>query len=192
MNSYVRMSIDKLEGIRTDLLRTDDNWLEWDFRNLLMHCVAERNPCQPRKKQLKVNFKVHHPMISYSESSVVWPNPVSEGRFYSVNDPVLTVLVQGTEDCKSRSKCRVCDGRHHSLICEKPPRENLITTNSRLHAVKCRAMLDSESGSSSASAVKTIWVEPISPGMRQIEMTLSTTTRKMDMYNINTSSLTKI
>ena len=133
MNSYVRMSIDKLEGIRTDLLRTDDKWLEWDFRNLLTYCVAERNLCQPRKKQLKVNFKVHHPITSYSESSVVWPNPVSEGRLYSVNDPVLTVLVQGTDDCKSRSKCRVCDGRHHSSICEKSPRENLITTNSRLY-----------------------------------------------------------
>ena len=31
ISGYVRMSIDKLQGIRGDLLRTDDNWREWDF-----------------------------------------------------------------------------------------------------------------------------------------------------------------
>ena len=31
MNGYVKMSIDKLQGIRGDLVRTDDNWREWGF-----------------------------------------------------------------------------------------------------------------------------------------------------------------
>ena len=31
VNGYVRMSIDKLPGIREDLVRTDENWKEWDF-----------------------------------------------------------------------------------------------------------------------------------------------------------------
>ncbi len=31
INGYVRMSLDKLEGIRGDLVRTDDSWREWDF-----------------------------------------------------------------------------------------------------------------------------------------------------------------
>ena len=31
VNGYVKMSIDKLEGIRGDLIRTDDSWQEWDF-----------------------------------------------------------------------------------------------------------------------------------------------------------------
>jgi hypothetical protein len=77
-------------------------------------------------------------------------------------------------ECKSRSKCRVCDGKHHSSICEKPPKENLMTTNQGneqhvvypvvvvdVHGVKCRALLDSGSGSSYASAVllKTIGVK---------------------------------
>ena len=31
VNGYVRTSLDKLEGIRGDLVRTDDDWREWDF-----------------------------------------------------------------------------------------------------------------------------------------------------------------
>ena len=62
-----------------------------------------------------------------------------------------------------------------------------------VNGVKCRALLDSGSGSSYASAVllKAIGVKPISSGVRQIEMMLSTTTRRMAIYNINVSSLDK-
>ena len=31
INGYVRTSIDKLQGIRGDLVKTDDNWREWGF-----------------------------------------------------------------------------------------------------------------------------------------------------------------
>ena len=32
ISGYVRMTLDKLEGIRGDhLVRTDDNWQDWDF-----------------------------------------------------------------------------------------------------------------------------------------------------------------
>ena len=60
-----------------------------------------------------------------------------------------------------------------------------------VNGVKCRALLDSGSGSSYALAVllKTIGVKPISSEMRQIEMMLSTTTRRMDVYTVNVSSL---
>ena len=31
VNGYVLMSIDKLPGLRGDLVRTDENWQDWDF-----------------------------------------------------------------------------------------------------------------------------------------------------------------
>ena len=34
VNGYVRMTLNKLEGIRGDLVRTDDNWQEWRFPQL--------------------------------------------------------------------------------------------------------------------------------------------------------------
>ena len=35
VNGYVRMTIDKLPGIRGDLVRTDDSWREWNFSQLV-------------------------------------------------------------------------------------------------------------------------------------------------------------
>ena len=48
ISGYVRMSIDKLQGIRGDLVRTDDNWREWDFPKLVeaLRKWTERNPVE--------------------------------------------------------------------------------------------------------------------------------------------------
>ena len=35
VNNYVRMTLNKLEGIRGDLVRTDDDWQEWRFPQLV-------------------------------------------------------------------------------------------------------------------------------------------------------------
>jgi hypothetical protein len=34
-SGYVRMTNEKLEGIRNDLVRTDDDWQEWKFPELI-------------------------------------------------------------------------------------------------------------------------------------------------------------
>ena len=46
VNGYVRMSIDKLPGIRGNLVRTDENWQEWDFPKFVyaLQGQTERNP----------------------------------------------------------------------------------------------------------------------------------------------------
>ena len=36
INGYVRATIDRLPGIRSDLVRLDDNWQEWGFQELVM------------------------------------------------------------------------------------------------------------------------------------------------------------
>ena len=35
MNEYVRSTIDKLPGIRADLVRIDSEWHNWDFRQFV-------------------------------------------------------------------------------------------------------------------------------------------------------------
>ena len=42
----MRMTLDKLTGIRADLVRTDDNWQEWKFMHLAeaLRKWTERNP----------------------------------------------------------------------------------------------------------------------------------------------------
>ncbi|KAK3725254.1 hypothetical protein QZH41_001286 [Actinostola sp. cb2023] len=49
---YVRMTLDKLEGIRGDLVRLDDNWQEWAFPQLIeaLRKWTERNPPKLEEK----------------------------------------------------------------------------------------------------------------------------------------------
>ena len=46
VNGYVRATIDRLKGIRGNLVRMDDNWQEWKFPNLVeaLRKWTERNP----------------------------------------------------------------------------------------------------------------------------------------------------
>jgi hypothetical protein len=52
VNGYVRMCLDKLEGIRGDLVRTDDDWRQWDFIKLVeaLRKWTERNPVKTHDK----------------------------------------------------------------------------------------------------------------------------------------------
>ena len=52
VNGYVRMCLDKLEGIRGDLVRTDDDWRQWDFPKLVdaLRKWTERNPVKTNDK----------------------------------------------------------------------------------------------------------------------------------------------
>ena len=46
MDGYARTTLDKLPGIRADLVRTDDGWQEWGFTQLVeaLRKWCERNP----------------------------------------------------------------------------------------------------------------------------------------------------
>lgn len=51
INGCKRMTLNKLEGVRGNLVRTDDNWQEWDFPKLLeaLRHWTVRNPRKPKK-----------------------------------------------------------------------------------------------------------------------------------------------
>lgn len=51
INGYVRATIDRLPGIRSDLVRLDDNWQEWGFQELVtaLRRWTERNPVTATK-----------------------------------------------------------------------------------------------------------------------------------------------
>ena len=48
VSGYTRLTLDKLEGIRADLVRTDDDWQDWGFTQLLEQVKkwTERNPVE--------------------------------------------------------------------------------------------------------------------------------------------------
>ena len=53
ISRYVTMSIDKLQGIRGNLVRSDENWREWDFPKFeeALKKWTERNPI-PTEREL--------------------------------------------------------------------------------------------------------------------------------------------
>ena len=59
VNGYVRMTIDKLPGIRGDLVRTDDSWREWDFSQLVgeLRKWTERSPIHTKSNEKPLRDK---------------------------------------------------------------------------------------------------------------------------------------
>ena len=54
INGYVRITLDKLQGIRADLVRTDDDWQDWKFPQLVeaLENWTCRNPKALKHKPL--------------------------------------------------------------------------------------------------------------------------------------------
>ena len=53
MKRYVRVTLDKLEGILADLVRNDDNWQDWTFQQLgeALEKWTVRNPMSLGEKK---------------------------------------------------------------------------------------------------------------------------------------------
>ena len=106
-------------------------------------------------------------------------------------------------DCKSRNTCRICNGKHHTLICDKKERResgmtaNLIGDSSVIHPIvvitmggyKFKALLDSGSNVSS-TAIELIKAKVKSSSFRQIAMLTDVETRTMQVYEVVMRSVT--
>ena len=46
INGYVKITLDRLPGIRADLVRLDDDWQDWEFTQLVeaLRKWTEHNP----------------------------------------------------------------------------------------------------------------------------------------------------
>ena len=73
INRYIKITLDKLLGIRADLLRLDDNWRDWGFTQLAeaFRKWTERNPkiFDPPDKNLK-RLKMFHTRENEHKSRV--------------------------------------------------------------------------------------------------------------------------
>lgn len=151
ISGYVRMTIDKLEGIRGDLVRTDDDWQEWEFPQLVLALRkwTERKPqkqddramekpplgIQPFKKLKTFQVKQQSKPCAYCEQSGHRPSDCS--KVTSVVEQ-KTVLIEkqlcfncaGTKHkafkCRSEVGCLICKQRHHSSICDRGSTEHML------------------------------------------------------------------
>ena len=147
VNGYARMTQGKLDGIKSDLVRTDEDWQDWEFPQLLeaLRKWTERNPSKLEERfssdkpsPLKPN-KTRSYQVKHQETKPGKPCVYCESSNHkSVNcDKVTTVPERKKQlslkqlcfnctganhkatECRCTSTCKHCHRKHHTSICEK-------------------------------------------------------------------------
>ncbi|XP_066028534.1 myosin-6-like [Pocillopora verrucosa] len=153
----VRSVLDKLKGVKADLVRGQVDWQDWDFPQLIkaLKSWKEINPIgsgADNAGKQGAKFRDREKTFHANETT-----PTQRGCVYcdatdhrAVNcDKFVTVgdrrkqlgLKQlcfnctgsrhRASECKCRSGCQICSRRHHTSICDKhTSRDQLMTTTS--------------------------------------------------------------
>ena len=139
VNGYVRMSINILSGIRGNLVRTDENWQEWDFTKFVyaLQEWTERNPVtirssdKPWRDSNAFNTQLGDALPRggvYCDSTDHKPNECTEVSNTSERRKIFlrkrlhfncTRDHRRATECKSRKTCLFCKRRHDTSICDR-------------------------------------------------------------------------
>ena len=114
INGYVRVTLDKLPGIRADLVRLDDEWQEWGFPQMLeaLRKWCDRNPLPLSEQPIhKVRDKL------YNSRQEEWkPRPCvyceSSGH-KSVDCDKIVGVAQRKKHLSEKRLCFNCTGTKH-------------------------------------------------------------------------------
>ena len=230
VNGNTRNVLEKLKGIKADLVRGEDGWQDWDLPRLVVALKKWRDINesanlnsnddrsvlkQPgrranlyyakdgdRKKRACVycNERTHVSKDCKNVASVTERKKFLVDRKLCFN---CTGAKHRASDCKSTATCQVCNGKHHTSICEKLGQEKLLTASENhvssvypvvvvnVGGTKCRALLDTGAGSSYASAtlLNRLRTRDSRRETRRIEMMLKTVTREVELSTVNVQSL---
>ena len=155
VNGYVRMTLDKLESIRGDLARFDDDWQNWKFPNLIeaLRKWTERNPPSqedrtdskpkvPSGKSFQAKGEEMHPRpCVYCKSTEhrslncdKITTPSQRKKHLSSNQLCFncTGAKHKASECGCTSTCQVCHKKHHTSICEKKPEKMMVASGGSL------------------------------------------------------------
>ena len=230
LDAAVRFTFDKLEVIKSELAMTNENWSEWTFVQFVeaLGKWTKNNPVTDNQSGKfrrergrsffanRDNLPAHRmkgcPYCSSDAHRATNCDKVEkpEERKKILAEKHLCFNCTGAKhrasECKSKSKCQVCQGKHHTSICDKvsKPREPGMTANHigqsavihpvvvvRINGYKFRALLDSGASHSYASstAIQLTNAKLKSTGLRQIAMLTGVTTRTMQVYEVKMHSL---
>ena len=139
INGYVRFTLDKLSGIRSDLVRTSDNWQSWSFHDLVesLKKWTERNPMDQESR--KENYRRDRVMqtsqkhfdrqhciycgdLKHKATECQKVTDISERKKIVASKRLcFNCIKEGhrANECKSKGLCQHCKGRHHTSICSK-------------------------------------------------------------------------
>ena len=125
VNGYVRMTLDKLESIRGDLVRTDDDWQSWKFPNLIeaLRQWTERNPPRHGDKTER-KPKVPRARSFHARDREVQPRPCvycNSIQHKSVKCDKVTTPSERKKLLSSKKLCFNCTGNsHRASACRCP------------------------------------------------------------------------
>ncbi|XP_068738114.1 uncharacterized protein [Montipora capricornis] len=148
VNGNVPMTLDKLPGIRGDLVRTDDSWENWDFVKLFeaLRLWIRRNPVDsipaeevdPKSSRRKRDrsdklfaakqgdLKQRKCIYCEDTSHVSWECPKistldERKKFLAERHLCFNCTNSGHQasKCGNKYSCRNCGRRHHTSICDR-------------------------------------------------------------------------
>ena len=181
VSGLTRNVLEKLKGIKADLVRGNEGWQEWDLTRLNTELkkwrdinTVEENVCLKRSRKAlfakngerRKRVCVYCDVEDHSSKDCSFVTDVDK-RKKLLAEKKLCFSCTGSKhraaDCKSTPKCSKCNMKHHSSIYTK--KEQLLTANAKsdgplvypmvvvsVEGVKCRALLDTGSGNSYVSA----------------------------------------
>ena len=138
ISGNVSMTLDKLSGIRGDLVRTDLEWETWDFRNLTeaLKQWVKRNPIsvnerdEPNRKKLfhtrDGDFKprgcVYCGDVGHKANQCMKITDVKARKGILAKNGLCfncATKKHRASECSSKMSCGHCSRRHHTSICEQ-------------------------------------------------------------------------
>jgi hypothetical protein len=142
-----RSVLEKLKGIKVDLVRGNEGWQDWDLARLIVELKKRRdiNPVDESgntKKQRKSGFYyakdgdrrkracVYCDAETHNSKDCLTVTDIDQ-RKKLLAEKKLCFNCTGTKhraaDCKSVHKCSKCNMKHHSSICTK--KDQLLTAS---------------------------------------------------------------
>ena len=138
IKGYVRNTLDKLPGIRADLVRLDDSWQDWRFcelvealrkwteRNLKIIASEKNrkrdNVYHTKEREQKSRSCVYCEKDGHKSSDCKAVECVSDHRL-KLAEKKLCFNCTGSKHkaskCRSTKTCQICNEKHHTSICKK-------------------------------------------------------------------------
>ncbi len=217
VSGMARSVLEKLRGIKVDLVRENEGWQDWDLTHLIAEIKKWRdiNPVEDNsKKQHKSGFyhangckraciycdaEIHNSKDCPTVTNVDQQKKMLTDKKLCFN---CTGIKHCTADCKSVHKCTKCNMKHHSSICTK--KHPLLTANGlndgllvypvavvNVEGIKCRALLDTGAGNLyvSAALLDLLPRRSRKKKVRRVEMMLVLVTKEMELSTVHVEAV---